>query len=465
MSERIGAIDQGTTSTRLVVFEDSEIVATYRRPHRSSHPRPGWVEQDAGELLANIEALIAEAGPLDALGLANQGESRLAWDAITREPLSPVIVWQDSRTAAELATWPAEAVSIVAERAGLPLDPYFSASKLAWIIANIPAASDALQRGRLRLGTTDVFFIDRLTGVFATDRATASRTSLMTLETGTWDETLCDLFGVPLAALPEIRSNAGGFGRIGGVPLAASIVDQQAALYGHGCRAPGECKITFGTGAFALAVSGDRPVSLEAAGGLLPTVGWDLGTGIRYAIDGGIYDVGSAIEWALRAGLASSVAEFSDFAAPSALSRGLVFIPAFSGLAAPQWDRSAAPLAIGMAPDMCAADLRQALLEAIALQTAALIRVMADVVPLAGAISIDGGVSQSPYFVRFLAAALQREVLVSPSTELTARGVAQLAGARLRPLDMRRVAPGAPLAADDVARFERALSLARGWKR
>ena len=209
MAMRIVALDQGTTSTRALVVEADgtpRIAASLR--HESRHPADGRVEQDADALLANLGAVLHSAGPVDAIGLANQGESCLAWDARTGEPLSPVIVWQDTRTAAHLAEMAGDGLDAdVSQRAALPLDPYFSASKLAWILREVPRAAQAHAAGRLRLGTTDAFFLDRMAGTFATDRATASRTSLMNIETGEWDPELCQLFSVPLECLPEIRAN------------------------------------------------------------------------------------------------------------------------------------------------------------------------------------------------------------------------------------------------------------------
>ncbi len=257
---RIAALDQGTTSTRVLVVDmqgRADIQLALR--HQQHHPRPGWVEHDPLELLANLQRCLEATGRVDAIGLANQGESCLAWDAITGAPLSPVIVWQDNRTAAHIEELRADgAEALTLERAGLPLDAYFSASKLAWIVRHLPEAQAALSAGRLRLGTTDAYFLDRLTGVYATDITTASRTSLMNLASGQWDPDLCALFGVPLQALPQIRATVGDFGRIGQTPISASVVDQQASLYGHGCRKPGDAKITFGTGAFALTVTGEQ---------------------------------------------------------------------------------------------------------------------------------------------------------------------------------------------------------------
>lgn len=470
MSLVIGAIDQGTTSTRLLLADAAgpRIVAVRR--HTTTYPQPGWVEQDPEELLANIRAVLAEAGRLDAIGLANQGESCLAWDAETGRALSPVIVWQDSRTDATLAALTDATRSRITALSGLPVDPYFSASKLAWIVENLPEAQAALARGTLRLGTTDAFFLDRLAGRFVTDRATASRTGLMNLATGQWDDELCAAFGVPRACLPEIRPNTGDFGNIDGVPVRASIVDQQAALFGHGCRAPGEAKITFGTGAFALALAGTVPPDPADLGGLLPTVAWDLGDGPVYAIDGGVYDVGSAVDWALAAGIAASLDDFAHFERPSALSRGLVFVPAFSGHAAPEWDRSAAPLIIGLAADMTRRDLCQALLEGIALSTEAVMAVMAAGTELDDTLSIDGGVSASPYFTGFLASALDRDLVVRGFTERTAWGVAQLVARELgetlrEPTQSdRRVGPTLPISTQDRARFAEARRRAGHWR-
>lgn len=337
------AIDQGTTGTKLHRLDRAgrfETLAAFA--HRQIRPQPGWVEHDAEELLGHVR-LGLEAGAAAnaaAVGLANQGETVVAWDAADGRPLCNAIVWQDARTEESVARLRAEgAEALTLARAGLPLDPYFSASKLRWILDHVPEAGRLLARGRLRLGTSDAFFLDRLAGRYATDVTTASRTSLMDLATRRWDPELCRLFGVPLEALPEIRPTAGPFGTVeaGGraLPIAASVVDQQAALFGHGCRAPGRAKITFGTGAFALAVSGERPVSRPESG-LLPTVAWQLGEQPAcYALDGGVYNAASAVDWARSLGLFGDFAEIEAFPGLPAIARGLVFVPALSGLAAP----------------------------------------------------------------------------------------------------------------------------------
>lgn len=469
---RIAAIDQGTTSTRVLVA-DTQGQADIRHAvrHEQILPQAGWVEHDPEALVANIRACLAAAGPVDAIGIDNQGESCLAWDAITGEALSPVIVWQDNRTADRIQALEAEgAGELTLARAGLPLDAYFSASKMAWILENVSAAADAHRRGRLRLGTTDAFFLDRLAGQFATDLTTASRTSLLNLETGDWDDDLCALFGVPRACLPEIRPTMAGFGAIGGIPVAASVVDQQAALYGHGCRKPGDAKITFGTGAFALAVTGETIVRAPDRG-LLPTIGWGDRHGVTYAVDGGVYDAGSAVEWAQRIGLVSDVRELGHFEGESALARGLCFVPALSGLACPYWDRSAAGLFLGMSGATTRADMQQALLEGIALRTAEVVEAMHAEVPIGARISIDGGLTRSGYFVQFLADELQRELETSSFDERTAFGTAAFA-ARAMGVDLLFPASAQrhvtrPRVTDrdrHRAYFAAAVERSRGWR-
>jgi glycerol kinase len=426
---RFVSIDQGTTSTRALVVEDNGSISIARSvTHAQHYPNSGWVEHDAEELLANVIACLDAAGPATAIGLSNQGESCLAWDAATGRPLSPVIVWQDDRTSDIIEKLRADGhAPMVLERAGLPLDPYFSAAKFRWIIDNLPDAARALDEGRLRLGTTDAFFLQRLTGRAVTDISTASRTSLMNLRTGQWDAELCALFDVPMDCLPDILPTVGNFGVLGTGPVTAAMVDQQAALYGHGCREPGDLKITFGTGAFCLAIANGIPDPAKLPDGLLPTVAWQIDGKTTYALDGGVYDVGSAIEWAQKSGLAKDLADFQSFDRPPAISRDLVFVPAFSGLACPYWDRSAAPVIIGLSHASDIADIRQAMLEGIALLTCDVITAMAREVAIGATISIDGGVSRNAYFCQFLADSSGKVISVSEMDEITAFGAAQLA--------------------------------------
>jgi len=469
---RVAAVDQGTTSTRVLIADtDGGLGIAHAVTHQQFHPHSGWVEHDPEELLANILHCLEVAGSVDAIGIDNQGESCVAWDAETGTALSPVIVWQDNRTADAVAKLKDKgAASLTLSRAGLPLDAYFSASKLAWIVDTIPAAKNALRAGRLRLGTTDAFFLDRLTGHFATDVTTASRTSLMNLETGQWDAELCDLFGVPIEALPEIRSTVADYGRINGIPVTASVVDQQAALFGHGCRKPGDAKITFGTGAFALAVTGSK-ITHAPEKGLLPTVAWRIDGKLTYAVDGGVYDAGSALEWAKRIGLVSDFEkDLEGFDDTPAIARGVVFVPALSGLACPHWDRTAASLFLGMSAGTTQADLRQALLEGIALSAADVVTAMSAHVPIGGSITIDGGLARNRYFAQFLADMIGRDVIVSDFDERTAFGTAKLAAFGLGATLPEPDCPSKtfhPRSLDNSAirrRFHDAVSRSRGWR-
>ncbi len=469
----IAALDQGTTSTRaLTLAPDGSATVVRAVEHRQIHPRPGWVEHDSEALVANLIAC-AEAVPgLTALGLDNQGESCLAWDADTTEPLSPVIVWQDTRTEDTIAALKRDgAEALVLERAGLPLDSYFSASKLAWILATLPEARRAHARGRLRLGTTDAFFFHRLTGRCITDITTASRTALMNLRTGSWDPDLCALFGVPMDCLPTIVPTTGDFGAMtvngAAVPVLAGIVDQQAALYGHGCREPGATKVTFGTGAFALTLTGATPLRAPDQG-LLPTVAWQLdGDAPVYALDGGVYCAGAAVNWARDLGLFTDTAALDTLAGPPALDQGLAFVPALAGLACPHWDRAARGAWLGLGADQGPEMLMKAVLEGIACRAAEVVLTMQALTGGHHPLSVDGGLSRNPYFLGFLADILEREVTVAPSAELTAIGTARLVARTLGQEPppappARTITPMVPRRAL-LARFADAVSLTRQW--
>ena len=428
------AIDQGTTSTRaLCVDADGRAQITHAVKHRQYYPRPGWVEHDAEELIANIEACIEASPGISAIGIDNQGESCLAWHADSKQALTAVIVWQDNRTHEVIEALKRDGhEKRVLELAGLPLDSYFSASKLAWILQNCSEAGDLLRQGKLRMGTTDAYFLDRLAGRFVTDISTASRTSLLNLESGEWDDELCELFGVPRQVLPEIVATTGDLGSIRSqgrrIPVTASVVDQQASLYGHGCRDIGDAKITFGTGAFALMITGDQP-QRSPEQGLLPTVAWETVAGKPvYALDGGVYCAGSAVEWSRKLGLFEDYAEINQFSGSSAIERDLVFVPALSGLACPHWDRRAAGLWLGLSLETGRSDLVRAVLEGVALRAAEVIRAMGEFATIGEQISIDGGVSVNAYFCQFLANVLGRQVSVKAMAELTALGTAALAG-------------------------------------
>jgi glycerol kinase len=480
MSAVVG-IDQGTTGTKAMVLRADGSSRTIEAiEHRQIRPRSGWVEHDPEELCGSVLTMAYRADDVVALGIANQGETVVAWHADTKEPLYNAIVWQDVRTRVEVERLKAEgAEALTLDRAGLPLDPYFSASKLRWLIDHAPGAADLLARNKLRLGTTDSFFLDRLCGVFATDVTTASRTSLMNLRTLGWDDDLCGLFGVPREALAPIRSTTGAWGTMSSrgrdLAVVASVVDQQAALFGHGTRGEGSCKITFGTGAFCLSVTGSHIVS-DAASGLLPTVAWSLGPGNDvYALDGGVYHAASAVRWLKQLGLFTAYDELDGYEGPSAIERGLAFVPALTGLGCPYWDRSAAGMWLGIGLDTSKRDLCRAVLEGIALRASEVVRAMERLAGARTELSIDGGMSHNEYFCQFLADCLGRDVRVAADADLTALGTAQLAligsgmiagvGALPPGPPHRRVAhakSGSPTAIHD--RFGEAVRRARGWR-
>ncbi|HEY0419818.1 MAG TPA: FGGY family carbohydrate kinase, partial [Acetobacteraceae bacterium] len=443
------------------------------RVHRQIRPRPGWVEHDPGELLGNLEDLVEAAGPCAQAGLANQGETVLAWDAVTGEPLHNAIVWQDERTEDAVAGLRAAGLeALTLARAGLPLDPYFSASKLRWLLDHADGARALLRQGRLRLGTSDAFFLHRLTGHGATDVSTASRTSLMDLRRFCWDADLCAAFGVPMQCLPEIRPTTGDFGTLrNGTPLVANVVDQQAALFGHGCTRPGDIKITFGTGAFALGLT-DAVPQAGAPDGLLPTCAWRLaGAAPQYALDGGILTAGTAVEWLGEIGPMQGYAGLDGFSGPSALEQGLVFVPALAGLGCPYWDRAARGCFLGLELDTSPALLRRAVLEGIAFRAAELVRALQARLGEAPRIAIDGGLSRSAFFTRFLASAIGRAVEVAGTADVTALGVLHLCleaagiAERPRPQGWRREEPGAPLPETLHVRFRQAVAISRQWAR
>lgn len=478
----VAGIDQGTTSTKSLVLDDGvQVTKLPTRAHRQSFPAPGLVEQDASELLDNVRASINAAlrAGETVLGLANQGETVVAWDRDTGRPLAPAIVWQDQRTAGVVEGLARDGhAAEIATRSGLPLDCYFSASKLRWLLENATDARPLAKTGRLGLGTTDSYFIERLTGRYATDPTTASRTSLMNLQSCEWDSRLGDIFGVPIELLPEIADDRGPIGQIetdaGSAMLAAAAVDQVAALYGHGCRRVGSGKVTIGTGAFALiVVSEGAPSALPR--GSIPTAGWVNGANRVYAADGGVYTAAAAVEWLLRIGLLRNVADLDGITGASAASEGVFFVPALSGLAFPHWDRSAAGLFIGLDTASGRETLIKAVLEGIAFRIAEVV----DGLGFApGApVPIDGGLSRSRYFSGFLADVTQRPLLRRDDLETTAFGVAELALACARRGGSENGAPSPTLGLPDVepqlspavvsdwrARFSQAVSRARGWR-
>lgn len=467
------AIDQGTTSTRAIgINEQNKIEVLHSISHKQHFPNNGWVEQDPDELYQNINACIRSSGKNDFVGFDNQGESCLAWHADTKEALSPVISWQDTRTATflnELKKNGNHEISL--STAGLPLEPYFSASKLGWTVSNLKSVKQTLKAGKLRLGTTDAFFLDRLTGNFLTDVTTASRTSLMDLKTLDWDPQLCKMFGVPIECLPEITSSTRDFGVLesheGKPCVSASIVDQQAALYGSGCNRIGDLKITFGTGAFALVVTGDSIVRAPS-NGLIPTLAWHFEDEAPvYALDGGVFTASSCVDWAKSLGLFNEFSEINNFSSVSAIDNGLAFVPALSGLGSPHWEPKARGLWLGLGRNHSRLQLMQAILEGIAFRAAEVVIAMRESTSVSETIIVDGGMSRNSYFIQFLADVCGYEILLSKIPENTGLGTLKLAsrltgkqlyyeneGTRVKPVLDRR---------DDLEKFKHAISFSKKW--
>lgn len=447
LNQRYAAIDQGTTGTRVVVFdENGHYHSPMSIPHKQIVLNSGWVEHDPEEILANIVKCLASCGVVDAIGICHQGESIVAWDAESKRPLYNAIVWQDLRTEKRIQELKDAGLSkTVEEKSGLPLDPYFSASKMGWIIENIVGAKQLADKGKLRIGTMDSFFLDRLCGVYTTDYNSASRTSLLNIHTLQWDPELCEIFGVPIHCLPTLTDNIGQFGAINLdghlTPVTSVIVDQFAGTYGHGCRQPGDAKITFGTGAFLQALTG-QTIPQTHNSGLLPTLCWKFPDEKPvFGLDGGVYNAASAINWARKIGLFDQFDELMDFNPDSAISRGLAFVPALSGLGCPYWDRSAAGVWAGLSLDTEKKDMMQSILEGICVRSAEVILAMEKISPLGNTISVDGGLSSNSYFKQFLANLLQKNIEAPANREVTALGAALLARKGLgidRPMLVRR---------------------------
>lgn len=456
MPGAILVIDQGTTSTRAIAFgPDAAPVASAQEEFPQGFPRPGWVEHDPKDLLrtsvstARIAmARAEEAGyQVAALGIANQRETALVWDRRTGDAIHPAIVWQDRRTAGTCDDLRrAGAEDLVRERAGLLLDPYFSATKVAWMLDHVDGARARAEHGELLFGTVDSFLLWHLTAgrVHATDATNASRTALYDIRRGTWDEELCRLFGVPMAMLPEVRDCATEFGtaeaRHFGRPLPVRGIagDQQAALVGQACFAPGMVKATFGTGAFVLLNTGPEPVRSNHR--LLTTVAYQLDGARTYALEGSIFSAGATVQW-LRDGLhlVRSSAETGDLAADSDPDQPVYLVPAFVGLGAPHWDAEARGTITGLTRGSGRREIARAALESTAYQTRDLVDAMrADAAGRAAAkgsgsaeaavIRADGGMSASDYTMQSVADMIDAPVDRPAVRETTALGAGYLAG-------------------------------------
>ena len=437
------ALDAGTTSTRAMIFgDDGRVLARAQRPFAQHFPQDGWVEHDADEIFnATLgcarEALrVAAREPSDiaAIGIAVQRETVVVWNRATGKPIHRAIVWQDRRTAdacRTLATDP-HARSLVA-RTGLLLDPYFSATKLAWILDHVDGARAAADRGELIAGTIDTWLLWKLTNgaVHATDATNASRTLLYDIHARAWSDELCALFNVPKRMLPAVHDSAHHFGTttaLGGCLAITSLIgDQQAGAVGQNCINPGEAKATYGTGCFVLAHTGDRPLASKHQ--LLTTIALQLDGHATYALEGSIFNAGTIVQWLRdKLGIIASAAETADIAASIPSSAGVYCVPAFTGLGAPWWDPGARAALTGMTRDTGRAEIVRAGLESVALQTRDLAGAFADDGMTLSALRVDGGMAANDWLMQTVADQTRLVVERPAVVETTAWGAARLAG-------------------------------------
>jgi glycerol kinase len=447
--DHVIALDQGTTSTRAIVF-DARLtpLAMAQQEFRQIFPAPGWVEHDPEDIwntsVATVREVMAKAGltakDVAGIGITNQRETALLWERDTGKPVHNAIVWQDRRTADRCAQLRNERQeTFVTDKTGLLLDPYFSATKIAWMLENVSGARAAAEAGRLAFGTVDTFLLWRLTGgrLHATDATNAARTLLLDIHKGEWDETLAALFGVPAALLPPVRDCAGDFGTTepglfgGPIRILGVAGDQQAATIGQGCFRPGMIKSTYGTGCFALLNTGDQAV--RSNNRLLSTIAYQLDGKRTYALEGAIFIAGAAVQW-LRDGLKMIAAapETAGLAAAADPAEQIYLVPAFVGLGAPYWDADARGALYGLTRNTGRAEIARAALEAVGYQTRDLIEAMRADWPEAGGaktvLRVDGGMVTSEWVMQFLADILAAPVDRPVVMETTALGAAYLAG-------------------------------------
>ena len=448
MDTYIAALDQGTTSSRAILFhETGEIAARAQYPFRQIYPQPGWVEHDPMEIWASERRALAEiTSHIDprqvaAIGITNQRETTILWDRRTGEPIHNAIVWQCRRTAPFCDGLKAQGLGeTIADKTGLLIDAYFSASKIRWLLDNVPGARERAERGELCFGTVDSWLIWQLSGgaVHVTDYSNASRTMLFNIHTLRWDEELCELFGIPMSILPRPVGNSEVYGLVArdlpeleglaGIPICGSIGDQPAALFGQGCFHPGEAKNTYGTGCFTLMNVGREAVRSRA--GLVTSVGWSVGGETSYALEGSVFNAGSTIQW-LRdeLKLIDSAPECDRLAESVPDSGGVVIVPAFTGLGAPYWDMYARGTILGLTRGSTRAHIARAVLDAISLQVTDLVRAMnADAPCPITTLRVDGGASVSDILMQIQADLLGIPVDRPAQVETTAFGAAALAG-------------------------------------
>jgi glycerol kinase len=440
------AVDQGTTSSRAIIFDhDGAIRAGAQREFKQHYPRPGWVEHDATEIWSTQAGVVAEAvasggihtRDLVAIGITNQRETTVVWDRQTSEPICPAIVWQDRRTAEYCDQLKERGhAGLIQKKTGLVLDAYFSATKLKWILDNVRGARQRAETGELAFGTVDSWLAWKLTGgaVHVTDPSNASRTLLYNIHTQEWDAELLELFGIPDKLLPQVRSSSEVYAETAAelfgarVPVAGLAGDQQAALFGQMCIRPGMLKHTYGTGGFMMLNTGDNAIA--SSNNLLTTIAWKLNGKITYALEGSIFIAGAVVQW-LRDGLGliKTSAEIEELAETVADNGGVYLVPAFAGLGAPHWDQYARGTITGLTRGTTAGHLARAALESIAFQTADVLEAMeADARMPVKELRVDGGATVNDALMQFQADLLGVPLVRPQITETAALGAACLAG-------------------------------------
>lgn len=439
------ALDQGTTSSRAIVFDhDSRVVSMAQREYTQIFPRSGEVEHDPLEIWESqletaVEALQTAgltAADMAAIGITNQRETTILWDRVTGEPVMNAIVWQDRRTSARCDEIRAAHGDLIRARTGLETDAYFSASKIEWILNNVEGVRDRAMRGQIAFGTVDSWLIWKLTSgkAHVTDVSNASRTMLFNINTLDWDDELLGIFDIPRSLLPEVTASSEIVGEIdsvpqlAGIPIAGNAGDQQAALFGQACFEPGLSKNTYGTGCFLLQNIGERPITSKNR--LLTTVAWKIGERTEYALEGSVFIGGAVIQWLRDSlGIIASASEVETLANSVPDNGGVYFVPAFAGLGAPYWDQDARGTIVGLTRGTGRAHIARAALESIAFQSAELLAAMhADSGTELTELRVDGGATRNDTLLQFQADLLQIPVVRSKVTETTALGAAYLAG-------------------------------------
>ena len=445
MSDYILSIDQGTTSSRAILFNrEGSIIAVSQKEFEQIYPKPGWVEHDPLEIWSSqvsvVTEAIAKAGlnsiDIHAIGITNQRETTIVWDKETGLPLYNAIVWQDRRTSDYCDSIRKEHGDMIRQKTGLIIDSYFSATKVRWILENVPGARLKAMQGKLLFGTVDSWLIWKLSGgtTHVTDVSNASRTMLFDINTLKWDQSLLELFDIPMNMLPEVKSSSEVFGHTAGnilatkIPIAGIAGDQQAALFGQMCTKVGMVKNTYGTGCFMLMNIGKKPVM--SANNLLTTIAWKINGEVTYALEGGIFIGGAVVQW-LRdeLGLIKSSAEVEVLAATVKDNGGVYVVPAFAGLGAPHWDQHARGTITGITRGTNSGHFARAALESIAYQTMDVLKSMsADAGTPITELRVDGGASANTILMQFQADIMKCKVIRPQITEVTALGAAYLAG-------------------------------------